>query len=158
MEFGFYNILWAAKAHLHPVSSTYGAFSTELPNTDEVHEDLPVLLHFPYKNDVVVYVTTTTASNEWKQPPDQGQTWVQYQRRCGKSQVNLTQLEVTLSLWQSTLGSPRPSKFPSHLLRADKDSPSFQRSHFTTISIQIQCLNPHGSKNFVGLILSSQEY
>lgn len=99
---------------------------------------------------MVVYATTTTASNEWKQPPDQGQTWVQYQRRCGKSQVNLTQLQVTLSLWQSTLGSPRPSKLPSHLLRADKDSPSFQRSH--------NHLNPHGPKNFVGLFFPSQEY
>lgn len=43
-------------------------------HSDEAHKALPVLLHFHHKNDVVAYVTATFASNEWKQPPDQGQT------------------------------------------------------------------------------------
>lgn len=106
------------------------------------------------------------ASNEWKQAPDQGTDLGTAPEEMWKGARWISnQLEGTLSLQQSTPGSPRPSKFPAPLLMADKDSPSFQKSHFTTTSLQMQCLNPHGPhwpqdhhKNFVGLFFPSQEY
>lgn len=130
---GFYNVLWAAKTHLPPASSTYRAFSTELPNT-------LIKLTRPYQ-----FCCIFTTKMMWllmSQPHlpvmNGNNPQIRDRPRCSaRGDVERGQLDLTSPGSDSgppgkPLGSPRPSKFPARSLTADKDSPSLQKSHFSS--------------------------
>lgn len=122
--FGFYNILWAAKAHLLLM--------------EPFLQNCPTLIKFKRTQQFCCIFTTKMMWLFMSQPHlpvmngnnSQIRGRPRYSTRGDVERARWTshQLEVTLSLQQSTLGSPRTRKFPAHLLMADKDSPSFQKS------------------------------